>query len=54
MLSRLLKLLVAAAAVLAVTIAGPVASSSATPPIWEPNFGAELTELSGKDDEAIR
>jgi hypothetical protein len=50
---RLLKLLVAAAAVIAMTIAGPVASSSATPPIWEPNFGGELTEISGKDDAAM-
>jgi hypothetical protein len=50
---RLLKLLVAVAAVIATTIAGPVATSSATPPIWEPNFGAELPEISEKDDEAI-
>jgi hypothetical protein len=50
---RLLKLLVAAAAVIAMTIAGPVASSSATPPIWEPNFGGELNEISGNDDAAM-
>ena len=46
---RLLKLLVAAAAVIAMTIAGPVASSSATPPIWEPNFGAEIAGAETDD-----
>jgi hypothetical protein len=50
---RLPKLLAATAAVIAATIAGPVATSSATPPIWEPNFGAELSEISGKDDIAM-
>jgi hypothetical protein len=44
--------LVAAAALFAMAIVGPVATSSATPPIWEPSFGPELTEISGKDDAA--
>jgi hypothetical protein len=43
---------VATVALMVAAIAGPVAGSSAAPPIWEPNFGAEVPIISVGDDSA--
>jgi hypothetical protein len=52
LIANVAKCAIAGAAVFAAVLVGPVAGAGAAPPIWEPNFGAELAEASKADDIA--
>jgi uncharacterized repeat protein (TIGR01451 family) len=46
------RLAIAATALLALALVGPIATAGATPPIWEPNFGATIPVVTDGDDVA--